>query len=502
MCKAIKEDILRFNKDVKVYNEEGRYPIKRTVHESALDREREVGPEDDFEGDIESILQNLESWKQFLTTKMEKLDHNNKTLKEIIEGMDENVSRLQKQKNKNLSLINYIYEQLNTIGKGTGFSILDKNPTLLGKRDYSWSSSNDADRELYETMSLTVKVCVTNFEKLFNGTRELYDEYINICKKTFEMLSKIHIAIGKNEGERIKTLKLYEMFKKEYKLLQAPKHLPKSHTDTAFEVKRRIKYKRFLGFALDKLKFLCEHESKRRDDTKNHPRQADREDHPDNLFTDNDWKVDGVDCKVFYFKKMMTELQKACNISIGFDKKASSKDLQEYQDTIRSLKEQHEAEIIHLLEPYKQEIRSIMEEKKSLEDRLAKMQEEHEDLKNQGMPAEIDSLKSQLEELKAEHAKCASNDLLLQKIDALRDRNTELAKERDNKLREYHNKNLKLQETIDGINNRMKEALVKLELDVDVYEDSRFFEHAFKELCKSYYHMSKDIRKRVPSKGG
>lgn len=100
MCKAIKEDIAKFNKDVRVYNEEGRYPTKRTVHESVLDREREVLPEDSYEGDIEATLQNLESWKQFLICKMEKLDHNNKTLKEIIEGMDENVSRLQKQKNK------------------------------------------------------------------------------------------------------------------------------------------------------------------------------------------------------------------------------------------------------------------------------------------------------------------------------------------------------------------------------------------------------------------
>lgn len=418
------------------------------------------------------------------------------------------------RKINNLNLINYIYDQLNTIGKGTGFSILDKNPSFLGKRDYSWSNSNDADRELYENMSLTVKVCVTNFEKLFNGTRELYDEYINICKKTFEMLSKIHIAIGKNEGERIKTLKLYEMFKKEYKLLQGQRHLPKSHTDTAFEVKRRIKYKRFLGFALDKLKSLCENESKRRDEAKSNPKQADNEQHPDNLFTDNDWKVDGVDCKVFYFKKMMTELQKHCNVSLVTDKRASSKEIQEHQDTIRNLKEQHEAEIIHLLEPYKQEIRSIMEEKKSLQDRLAKIQEEQNDLKNQGLLEEVDSLKSQLQQLKAEHSKCARNDLLLQKIDALRDRNTELAKERDNKLREYHNenqklgtelkehqdKNKKLQDTIDGINTRMKEALEKLELDVEICEGPRFFEHAFKELCKSYYHMSKDIRKRIPSK--
>lgn len=170
--------------------------------------------------------------------------------------MDLNLTNNQHQLATNFKLITNSFQQLRTIGKGTGLSVFEERPELLGKNDFSWGNATEDDKRLFERMSISVKISIANLEKLLNGIKALYDEYISICKRTFEQLTKINTAIGKNEGERIKTLKMYEMFKKEYKYFQTPKNLPKCYKESIIEVKRRMKYKRFLDYTLEKLKAL------------------------------------------------------------------------------------------------------------------------------------------------------------------------------------------------------------------------------------------------------
>lgn len=184
------------------------------------------------------------------------------------------------------------------------------------------------------------------------------------------------------------------------------------------------------------------------------------------------------------------------NCEVGSLKKDSTKEIQEYKHTIKELKQQHETEMLSLLEPYKQEISKLMTENRDKGDRITKLEKDYEKLQKEQDKGKADnSIKEELEKLKTEHAKCADSETLIKKNSALKERNKALAEEQDNKVREYITKNSQLQETLDGINERMREALIKLNINVDVYEDSRFFEYAFKELCKSHYNLSQDLKK-------
>lgn len=186
MCTAIKEDISNFNKDLRNYKNDMEYLSNVKINPSLIQGNRTTLADYVSVDDIDQSRQNLESRKEVLSTKMNKLTENNKTLKEIVEGMNNDWAKNETQKLANLNLLTTVYDRLEVVLQKVDESDLEKD-----KRN----SSTGEENEMYEAI------------------KTLYDEYINICKQSFEKLTKINTAIGKNEGERIKTLKMYEMFK-------------------------------------------------------------------------------------------------------------------------------------------------------------------------------------------------------------------------------------------------------------------------------------------------
>lgn len=274
------------------------------------------------------------------------------------------------------------------------------------------------------------------------------------------------------------------MFKKEYKYFQTPKCLPKCYNESIIEMKRRIKFKKFFNFAVDKLKSLIEYENKKRDEflkknglyipksmipqlgnkaplIKLIPKEIYSEEYPDELLSDADKFINGVDCKVYYFEKVFSDILK--KVKVNDTKSKADIDSGSIKEDIKKLKEQHEQEMINLLEPYKQEISTLMTDKKLIEDKIK----------------DLENAKSKLEELETEHSKC---DLLSQKIDTLKRRNKELAEQQDSKIRDYASTNDKHETTLKSINELTKEAVLKLGIKVSITEDDRFFEDAFKQI--------------------
>lgn len=274
------------------------------------------------------------------------------------------------------------------------------------------------------------------------------------------------------------------MFKKEYKYFQTPKCLPKCYNESIIEMKRRIKFKKFFNFAVDKLKSLIEYENKKRDEflkknglyipksmipqlgnkapfIKLVPKELYSEEYPEELLSDTDKLINGVDCKVYYFEKVFSDILKKVK---GVDTKAKTdNDSSSLKEEIRTLKEQHEQEMMKLLEPYKQEISALMTDKKLTEDKIK----------------EFEDAKSKLEEIESEHSKC---ELLNQKIDTLKRRNKELAEQQDSKVRDYASTNERHEATLKSINELTKEAVIKLGIKVSITDDDRFFEDAFKQI--------------------
>lgn len=274
------------------------------------------------------------------------------------------------------------------------------------------------------------------------------------------------------------------MFKKEYKYFQTPKCLPKCYNESIIEMKRRIKFKKFFNFAVDKLKSLIEYENKKRDEflkknglyipksmipqlgnkapfIKLVPKELYSEEYPEELLSDTDKLINGVDCKVYYFEKVFSDILKKVK---GVDTKAKTDhDSSSLKEEIRTLKEQHEQEMMKLLEPYKQEISALMTDKKLTEDKIK----------------EFEDAKSKLEEIESEHSKC---ELLNQKIDTLKRRNKELAEQQDSKVRDYASTNERHEATLKSINELTKEAVIKLGIKVSITDDDRFFEDAFKQI--------------------
>lgn len=318
MCDAIKEDLTNYNKDAKSYSDDIKLLKGIKIHDCLVRDGKATLADYIPEDELLQSKTNLDNRKAVLNTKMDKLNHSSKTLKNVIEGVNQDSGEDESSKSHNLQMLQYIHQQIEAIGTETGLGILNEKPDLLGKEDYKWGSSGDDDRQLYDKLARAVRIANSKLEKLSLGCKDLYDEYISTCKKIFEKLTKINTAIGKNEGERIKTLKTYEMFKKEYKFFQTPKYLPKCYNESIFEMKRRIKFRKFIKYAVDKLRSLCEYENKKRDDflkknglyipksmlpqlgdqapmLKCFPKEMEAEEYPDNLLTDHDKKINGID---------------------------------------------------------------------------------------------------------------------------------------------------------------------------------------------------------------
>jgi hypothetical protein len=125
-----------------------------------------------FEEDIDQSKKNLETRTDVLGTKMDKLNENNQTLKDIILNMKMNFDENQQLKNSDFKTLTEVYAKLKDIGNEAGLTVFDSNPDLLGKSDYSWSNSNEGDRKMYELLSIPVKSSIASFEQLFLVAKE------------------------------------------------------------------------------------------------------------------------------------------------------------------------------------------------------------------------------------------------------------------------------------------------------------------------------------------
>lgn len=172
MCKAIKKDITSFSIDLKTYKDDLHNLKDVKIHKVLVNDNKHSLADYVFEEDIDQSKRNLETRTDVLGTKMDKLNENNQTLKDIIQNMKMNFDENQELKNSDFKTLNDVYIKLKDIGNEAGLTVFDSNPDLLGKSDYSWSNSNEGDREMYELLSIPVKSSITNFENLFLVAKE------------------------------------------------------------------------------------------------------------------------------------------------------------------------------------------------------------------------------------------------------------------------------------------------------------------------------------------
>jgi len=498
MASAIKKDIGGYNRDLKSFEKDFEMLSYIKIHPALVHDNKKTLIDYVSMRDLEESKANLDSRKEVLLTKMEKNESNNHTLKEIIEAFNQNLSKNNQQKSLYSSLLTNTYKKLIDMQKDTGFDLLDKNPEALAINDYNWNTRDESDKKILETFTAPVKTIISAFDDLIESSKILFDQYISIIKINFEKLTNINTALGKNEGERIKTLKTYEMFKKEYKYFQTPKCLPKCYEQSIIEMKRRNKYNRFLKYTIQKLKALWEYENNKRDEflTKNGlyipkslmpqlgnkapflkliSQDIDDNEYPDKLLTENDKFVNGIDSKVYYFEKVFADISKS--IKKGPSQERRNIEVSKLKAEIKNIKEQHESEIIDLLKPYKQEINDLMTQIKEFDKKVEDtsiIQVEKE---------KLDEVTKELDKLKKEHEECSINKEISLKLETLKRRNADLAHKQDTLLKENSVKSKELKEnsvSIEHINSLMKEAMVKLNINVEVPEDASFFENAFK----------------------
>ena len=325
--------------------------------------------------------------------------------------------------------------------------------------------------------------------------------------------------MGKNEGERVKTLKTYEMFKKEYKYFQTPKCLPKCYNSSILEMKRRNKYNKFFKYTVEKLKNLWEYENNKRNEFVNKnglyipksllpqlankapfiqitPKNFEIESYPDKLLMENDKYINGIDSKVYYFEKVFADIVKKSQRNSSLDKK--NNDILKLKNEMKNLKLQHEEEMMKILVPYKQEINKLIHSNNQIQEKFTQISNEKLSEKND----KLSKILKELENLQKEHSECPDIKTVNKKIEALKKRNTELAQQhielkktlntRNKEFEELksieNNRNIEDSENnkteldAERINSLMKEALVNLKIKAEVPNDSTFFEHAFKAL--------------------
>jgi len=267
MIAAIQRDISEFTRDSKSYI--GDYELLKNIKitECLMKNNKTTLADYVNLNDLEDSKSSLENKKDILETKIEKLKHNSKTIKEIVTNLvkyneDGNIDDAYKI--ELIKRLTNIYQTLTLISEQTGLSKFEEKPELLAKEDFPISNANTAEKKEYERMSIIVNDNLKKLEMLAEKCRAIHDQYVMACKSTFENIAKINIAIDKNEGERVKTLKSYEIFKREYRFFQTPKFLPRCYHESIYEIKRRIKFKKFLSYSLEKLRTLCEFENTKR----------------------------------------------------------------------------------------------------------------------------------------------------------------------------------------------------------------------------------------------
>ncbi|CAI2360852.1 unnamed protein product [Moneuplotes crassus] len=509
MEKAIKDDITQYLKDLRTYKDKYAYLQKININPALTRGEKHTLADYVSLEEIEESKENLDSNKEKLLTRLKKLNQNNQNLQSMINGLQENVGEHEKEMPYYSKLLSNAYQKLKEIGRRSGLTEFDSNPDLLGKGDHEWKSS---DKDQYKVLSDVLKTSLDTLEELSASIEILSNKYINMCKKNFDKLLVINKAIGINEGERIKTLKNYEGFKKEYKYFQIPKCLPKCYNESIMEIKRRDKYNKFFKYILDKLKAIWEYENKKRDQFLNknglyipkrllpqlgnkapffrmNIKEIDLDECPQGLILEQDKYINGVDSKVYYFEKVFADLMKKMEKSskhLNPKTPYLSSEVAKLKAEIKAINASHEKDLLKITKPYKEEICNLTVELQELK------QKDQERTQNVLKDAEqkIIALKTQNADLSNQHMEL-KNQLSLQ----IQEKSQILQKNEIMKL-EIEQLNTTKIDT-ERLNQLMSEAITNLKIPVELPADETFFESGFKQLCKRYYELMTDVKHLV-----
>ena len=218
MWRWIKESLSKFSKEFLTYKE-GYAEFKNLkikIHECLVKDKNTLLSDYFTELEWNQAAEVLDHRRKSLNTKMEKLNQNNATLKDVFESISSFNQIDQKEINQIFSSLESIFTEISKIGEETGLNIFEKQPELLKKEDHHWNLKHEGERKLYEKLTKIINEGNIWFDKIKEIIVNLHDSYVTQCKQEFDKLSKINTALVKNEEERIKTLKMYEMFKREY----------------------------------------------------------------------------------------------------------------------------------------------------------------------------------------------------------------------------------------------------------------------------------------------
>lgn len=146
MSKAIKKDLNGYNKDLKSYKEDLKLLRNIKIHSALVQNGKKTLGDYVSENEIEESKENLDSRKQVLITKMEKLNQNSLTLNDAFQGLNQNLGENRNQKSINFKLLENTYKSLKEIGQEAGLTLFDSNPDLLRKADYEWNQTKESDK--------------------------------------------------------------------------------------------------------------------------------------------------------------------------------------------------------------------------------------------------------------------------------------------------------------------------------------------------------------------
>ena len=174
------------------------------------------------------------------------------------------------------------------------------------------------------------------------------------------------------------------------------------------------------------------------------------------------------------------------------------KEIDDLKSEHRKVVDENEQQFLNTIGTYKQEIAGLNQDKINLKKQIETMKNhyavlgEKPDLeKLVKVQKEFEVMDKEFKQLKAAH------EGLNNKNEALKDRIKELALRQDTKLREKTQEIEKLEATIGQINQLVKTAVERLKICDQLPNDSSFFEHAFKAICKSHHTLQIDLEKLI-----